>query len=164
MKHLLGMYMFSHWSRHFESHGFGFQRRYYRRYRSMRRLCSRSGSLSPRIVSPNVFDFPCITDWVSSGWSLTKDFNLLAAASLAGHIIECGAQATGGNFTDWRDSAFSAHGGWANMGAPDSSSLVPLNVTDGMYRLRDRRDLIGRFYRRDEACRDGRSRLGPQRR
>ena len=40
------------------------------------------------------------------------------AGSLAGHIIECGCQATGGNFTDWRLSAFSEHGGWSNMGYP----------------------------------------------
>ncbi|HEX6957205.1 MAG TPA: acyclic terpene utilization AtuA family protein [Ferrovibrio sp.] len=35
------------------------------------------------------------------GWDI-RDFDRLAAGSLAGHIIECGAQATGGLFTDWR--------------------------------------------------------------
>jgi hypothetical protein len=47
------------------------------------------------------------------GWSL-HDLDRLAMGSLAGHIIECGAQATGGIFTDWRDVA----DGWDDMGYP----------------------------------------------
>jgi hypothetical protein len=46
------------------------------------------------------------------GWRNT-DCDLLAAGSLAGHIIECGAQATGGVFTDWRSVE-----GWDRMGFP----------------------------------------------
>lgn len=34
------------------------------------------------------------------GWSL-DDWHKLASGVVAGHIIECGSQATGGNFTDW---------------------------------------------------------------
>jgi Acyclic terpene utilisation family protein AtuA len=34
------------------------------------------------------------------GWSF-DDWNLMAAGTIAGHIIECGAQCTGGNFSRW---------------------------------------------------------------
>ncbi|NBQ52622.1 MAG: DUF1446 domain-containing protein [Proteobacteria bacterium] len=46
------------------------------------------------------------------GWS-TTDWNKLAAGVIAGHVIECGTQATGGNFTDWRKVP-----SFANMGFP----------------------------------------------
>ena len=46
------------------------------------------------------------------GWS-GDNYDLLAAGSLAGHILECGCQATGGLFTDW-DSVPD----WANIGYP----------------------------------------------
>jgi len=46
------------------------------------------------------------------GWK-TDDYDELAGGSLAGHIIECGAQATGGLFTDWQLTD-----DWANIGYP----------------------------------------------
>lgn len=46
------------------------------------------------------------------GWNM-QDYDRLAAGSLAGHIIECGAQASGGLFTDWRDVP-----DWDNIGYP----------------------------------------------
>ena len=46
------------------------------------------------------------------GWSL-DDYDRLAAGSLAGHIIECGCQATGGLHTDWDRIP-----GWDDMGYP----------------------------------------------
>ncbi len=46
------------------------------------------------------------------GWA-RDDWDKLASGSLAGHILECGPQATGGNFTDWEDA-----GDIANIGYP----------------------------------------------
>ena len=37
----------------------------------------------------------------SFGWA-PDDWDRLASGIVAGHIVECGAQSTGGNFTDWR--------------------------------------------------------------
>lgn len=45
-------------------------------------------------------------------WRQT-DYDELAAGSLAGHIIECGCQATGGLHTDWDTVP-----GWADIGYP----------------------------------------------
>ena len=41
------------------------------------------------------------------------EFDNLAAGTLAGHLLECGAQVTGGTFTDWRDVP-----GWEDIGFP----------------------------------------------
>jgi hypothetical protein len=46
------------------------------------------------------------------GWA-ADDYDRLGAGSLVGHILECGPQATGGNFTDWDKVP-----GWHNIGYP----------------------------------------------
>lgn len=46
------------------------------------------------------------------GWPL-DDFDRLAQGSLAGHVIECGCQATGGLHTDWEEVP-----DWAGIGYP----------------------------------------------
>jgi hypothetical protein len=46
------------------------------------------------------------------GWG-AEEYDKLAMGSLAGHIIECGCQATGGLHTDWKKVP-----DWANIGYP----------------------------------------------
>ncbi len=46
------------------------------------------------------------------GWS-ESDYDRLAQGSLAGHILECGCQATGGLHTDWEKVP-----GWSEIGYP----------------------------------------------
>lgn len=67
---------------------------------------------SALIVGPLIHEF----GWTKELPTSSDYLDRLASASLAGHILECGAQATGGNFTDWRKSAMSDNGGWSNMG------------------------------------------------
>lgn len=46
------------------------------------------------------------------GWS-AQDHDALSGGSLAGHVLECGAQGSGALFTDWEDV-----GDWAHIGYP----------------------------------------------
>lgn len=54
-------------------------------------------------MAPMVYEF----DWQLNEW------DKLASGLVAGHIIECGAQSTGGNFTDWHLVP-----NWENFGYP----------------------------------------------
>lgn len=55
------------------------------------------------VLGPAIHEFGIATD----------DDDRLSAMSLAGHLVECGAQVTGGIFTDWHDVR-----GWEDMGFP----------------------------------------------
>ncbi len=59
------------------------------------------------------------------GWK-AEDWNLLASGIVAGHVIECGTQATGGNCTlDWQSTPDFAHIGYPLIEAkPDGSMLI----------------------------------------
>ncbi|MDB6142390.1 MAG: terpene utilization protein AtuA [Pseudomonas sp.] len=57
------------------------------------------------------------------GWSW-QDHDRLAQAALAGHIIECGAQCTGGNFTDWQQVPDYEHIGFPIIEVSDHGAFV----------------------------------------
>lgn len=65
--------------------------------------------ITGRVVDSAMILGPLIHEF---GWK-PDQFDLLAAGTLAGHLLECGAQVSGGTFTDWDQT-----GDWANIGFP----------------------------------------------
>ncbi len=62
-----------------------------------------------RVADPSLIVGPLLHEF---GWD-ASDWDKVAAATVAGHVIECGTQSTGANYTDWRKVE-----GWANIGYP----------------------------------------------
>ena len=54
--------------------------------------------ITGRVTDTGITLAPMIHEF---GWSL-KDWDKLASGIVAGHLLECGSQATGGNFSDWK--------------------------------------------------------------
>ncbi len=68
----------------------------------------------------------CEFGWAEDAW------DLLAAGTIAGHVIECGAQATGGNFTRWWEVPELWDVGYPVLEcAPDGSFVVTKHAGTG---------------------------------
>lgn len=65
-------------------------------------------------LAPMIHEFA----WPDDGW------NRLAAGIVAGHIIECGTQSTGGNLTDWREVPNLASVGYPIIEMGDDGDFV----------------------------------------
>lgn len=65
--------------------------------------------ITGRVVDSALVLGPLIHEF---GWK-ASDLDQLSAGTLAGHLVECGAQGTGGLFTDWQ-----AVDSWVNIGFP----------------------------------------------
>ncbi|KAA0020092.1 acyclic terpene utilization AtuA family protein [Antrihabitans cavernicola] len=79
---------------------------------------------SALVLGPLIHEF----DWAAD------NYEQLSQGSLAGHLLECGPQSTGGLLTDWQDT-----GSWANSGypiaevCPDGSFVLTTSAgTDGL--------------------------------
>src|SRR6266508_2229877 len=78
------------------------------------------------VVTGRVADASLASGAAAWWWGWTPgDHDALAGAVVAGHVIECGAQATGGNFSGFREIADLTHPGFplAEIGR-DGSSVI----------------------------------------
>jgi hypothetical protein len=76
--------------------------------------------LAGRATDPALVVAPLVAEF---GWSL-DDYDRIAAATIAGHIVECGAQCTGGNYTNWREVPDLARIGYPVIEAYADGSFV----------------------------------------
>lgn len=82
--------------------------------------------ITGRVADSSLILGPLIHEF---GWG-PDDHDLLAGGTVAGHLLECGAQVSGGTFTDWQDVP-----DWAEIGFPVGEchvdGTVVITVPDG---------------------------------
>src|SRR5262245_43054571 len=84
--------------------------------------------LTGRCTDPSLVLGPLVHEF---GWT-AADVSQLASGTVAGHIVECGAQCTGGNFTDWRAVPNLAMVGYPIVEAsPDGTFVVTKHAGTG---------------------------------
>ncbi len=84
--------------------------------------------ITGRATDPSVVLAPMMYEF---GWTI-NDIDKLAAGTIAGHIVECGAQCTGGNFIGWRDIPNMARIGYPIIEAhPDGTFAVTKHAGTG---------------------------------
>ncbi|HVW32485.1 MAG TPA: acyclic terpene utilization AtuA family protein [Acidimicrobiia bacterium] len=76
--------------------------------------------ITGRVTDTGVTLAPMIHEF---GWA-ADDWDKLAAGIVAGHIIECGTQCTGGNFTDWQKVKSHSNLGYPLVEAGADGSFV----------------------------------------
>jgi hypothetical protein len=78
------------------------------------------------VITGRVADASLVTGAAAWWWDWAQDdYDALAGAVAAGHVIECGAQATGGNFSGFRTIADLQHPGFPTAEiAADGASVI----------------------------------------
>jgi hypothetical protein len=77
--------------------------------------------ITGRATDPSIVVGPLLHEF---GWSL-DDYDRLAAGTIMGHILECGPQCTGGNYTRWREVKDFARIGYpVSEARPDGSFTI----------------------------------------
>lgn len=86
--------------------------------------------ITGRISDPSLALAPLIHEF---GWSM-DDYDKLSAGTVLGHLLECGNQSTGGNYTHWREVPDMANIGFpvAEAKADGSFVLTKHDNTGGM--------------------------------
>jgi hypothetical protein len=76
--------------------------------------------ITGRVADPSLVVAPCIHHF---RWN-ENELDRLAGATVAGHLIECGTQVTGGISTDWLDVPDAAHIGFPIVEVSEDGSCV----------------------------------------